>query len=87
MILKFFYLRLKGLKMINYQEYLLDKYQKLVLDAKEVAEVLDVSKRKVVESCAACSADVPPFKKIGREYKFPINGVADFLSDGFVEVI
>jgi len=46
-----------------------------------------VSKRKVVESCAACSADVPSFKKIGREYKFPINSVAKFLNDGFVEVM
>ena len=72
---------------IDYYKYLLEKYKKLVLDAQEVAEVLGVSKRKVVESCAACSTDVPPFKKIGREYKFPINGVAEFLSDGFVKVM
>ena len=74
-------------KAINYQEYLMDKYQKLVLNAQEVAEVLGVSRRKVVESCAACSADVPLFKKVGREYIFPIKSVAKFLDDDFVEVM
>jgi len=74
-------------KAINYQEYLMDKYQKLVLNAQEVAEVLGVSRRKVVESCAACSTDVPLFKKVGREYIFPIKNVAKFLDADFVEVM
>ena len=72
---------------IDYYQFLMKKYNKLVLNATEVAIELGITRRKVVESCTACSASVPSFKRVGREYKFPINEVAYFLSHNLVKVM
>jgi len=72
---------------MNYIEYLKEKYGKLTLTTEELATELSMSKRKVDDKVRECSAELPPFKKIGSTTLFPLNGVAEYLDNNFIEVM
>ena len=72
---------------MDYIEYLKEKYKKVTLTVEELAVELSLSKRSIQDKVRECSVELPPFKKVGSTTLFPLNGVADYLSSDFIEVM
>jgi hypothetical protein len=72
---------------LDYEQFLKEKYNKVVLNVQEVAEELSITPRMVANRVRACSAEIPQFKRVGGRTLFPIKKVAYFLEHGFIEVL
>jgi len=66
---------------IDYNVFLMKKYNKVSLSPTEMAEELNITKRMLVDRANVCSAEIPPFVRVGRKLAFPIKGVAKFLEN------
>lgn len=59
-----------------------------MLSKNDIAEVLKVSLSTINRRLLLGGQMLPPYQKIGRQYRFPVKGVAEFLenSDEFCKV-
>lgn len=66
-----------------YREILFQRYSKVAVDRKEVAEILNISLSQV-DKLLKAGIGLPPHKRIGKSKRariiFPITGIAEFLS-------
>ena len=73
--------------MIDYEEFLKEKYNKTTLTAEELSQELSgISVRMIKERARKCSSEIPPFIKIGGKLAFPIKEVAKFLEKALIKV-
>ena len=66
--------------MSNILNQLKDKYDKLGLSRKELAKELNLS-LATLDRMLANNDKLPTYKKIGRQYIFPLTGIAAFFEE------
>lgn len=71
---------------MDYEEFLKEKYNKVSLTHKELAEEIGISPRLVQEHARDCKAEIPSFRKVGRTLIFPIKEVAKWLTENLIKV-
>ena len=64
---------------MDYEKFLIEKYNKISLSVEEVAQELNVTKRMITDRVSKASADIPPFRRIGKKTVFPIKPLAKFM--------
>jgi len=72
---------------MNYEEFLIEKYNKVALTKQELSQELGISTRFISDRVRECSAEVPGFIKSGRTTLFPIKEVAFFLENRLIRTI
>ena len=72
---------------MNYEKFLMDKYNKVSLTKKELSQELGVSIRFITDKVRDCSAEIPSFILSGRTPLFPIKEVAKFLNSRLIRTM
>lgn len=52
-----------------------------MLTKKDLAEVLGVSLSTVNRRLSLGGDTLPPYQKVGRQYRFPVRGVAEYIEN------
>ena len=71
---------------MDYEKFLVEKYNKVSLTKEELSAELNLSVRYISDKVRECSMEIPRFILSGRTPLFPIKEVAKFLETKLIKV-